>query len=242
MRFSFLAPLFFALLTVGCSYPFSFDVSSDVTLPLGAAANCADAIDGVVHGTFPADGEPDKHGNLTSFTHTFSSTDNRCTLRAEWRGPLVDMDELRDDAAIEMRALGLDPDDVDVSITSIEPRVTAVRLRGPEDAEDAEDAEVVRAGVTYRASVGVPGDADVITLAAGEGDDLAHPDVTVAEQQSHFLRAANEAWRERAQLPGVAAVDIDIDLAAAASAQGDVALPAALRVDFDVVLEGDAAL
>lgn len=211
----------------GCSYPFSVDVSSAVTLPLGAAVNCAEANAGVLEGSIPADGEPDAHGNLTHFEHTFFAG-NKCTLHAQWQGPLVDMNEIRADADAQMRDLGLEPDDVDVYIRRIEPRVTAVDF----------DGEAILPGVTYRAAVGVPKATQIILLEANEGDDLAKPKVTIAERHKRFLRAANESWRERKPMDGVATVDIEIDLDEAGM---NAELPESLRVDFDVQLYGDAA-
>jgi hypothetical protein len=216
-----------AVSLAGCSYPFSVDVSSGVTLPLGAAVNCAEANAGVMEGTIPANGEPDAHGNLTHFEHAFYAG-NICTLRADWTGPLVDMDAIRADADAQMRDLGLDPDDVDVYIRRFEPKVTAVGF----------DHEMVLPGVTYRASVGVPASPKLITLEAAEGADLTQPEVNVSTRKKRFLRAANRAWRERAPMDGVAAVDIDIDLDEAGM---NATLPEALRVDFNVHLYGDAA-
>lgn len=225
-------PLTVAVLSLGsgCSYPFSVDVSSAVTLPLGAAVNCAEANAGVLEGTIPASGEPDSHGNLTSFVHTFYAG-NMCTLHAEWQGPLVDMDKIREDAEAQMRELGLEPDDVDVYIRRIEPRVTAVGF-------DNLDSEMLHPGVMYRANVGVPKASKVILLEAEEGADLAHPKITISQRQKRLLGVANEAWRERTAMPGVAAVDVEIDLDEAGM---DAQLPAELRLDFDVQLYGDAA-
>ena len=233
MRFSFHTLSSFALalaalsLGTGCSYPFSVDVSSGVTLPLGAAVNCAEANAGVLEGTIPADGHPDKHGNLTTFVHTFYAG-NKCTLHAEWQGPLVDMDAVHEGADAQMRDLGLEPDDVDVYIRRIQPTVTAVGF----------DNEMVLPGVTYQVNVGVPNSAKIITLEAAEGADLAHPEVTISPRQNRFLRTANKAWREHTSMPGVASVDIEIDLDDAGM---NAELPEALRVDFDVHLYGDAA-
>ncbi len=220
-------PLAVASLGTGCSSPFSVDVSSGVTLPLGAAVNCAEANAGVLEGTIPANGEPDEHGNLTTYAHTFFAG-NLCTLRADWTGPLVDMDAIRKDADEQMRELGLEPDDVDVYIRRIEPTVTAVGF----------DNEMVLPGVTYTVNLGVPNGSKIIVLKAAEGDDLAHPTVTIAERHRRLLRTANKAWRERTAMPGVAGVNIEIDLDEAGM---NAPLPAALRVDFDVHLYGDAA-
>lgn len=235
MRFSFHTPLFvFPLalaassLGMGCSYPFEVDVSSAVTLPLGAAVNCAEANAGVLEGTIPANGEPDKHGNLTRFEHRFSEEGNRCALHAEWEGPLVDMEAMRADAEDEMRKLGLEPDDVDVYIREIEPRVTAVGFDGGD----------LPGGVSYRANVGVPNASKVIMLEAAEGSNLMEPKVTMGPNQRRLLRNANKAYREREPMPGIASVDIEIDLGEAGM---EAELPESIRVDFDMRLFGDAA-
>ena len=98
--------------------------------------------------------------------------------------------------------------------------------------------EMVLPGVTYTVNLGVPNGSKIIVLKAAEGDDLAHPTVTIAERHRRLLRTANEAWRERTPMPGVAGVNIEIDLDEAGM---NAPLPAALRVDFDVRLYGDAA-
>jgi hypothetical protein len=96
---------------------------------------------------------------------------------------------------------------------------------------------MVLPGVAYRANVGVPTSPKLITLEASEGADLTQPEVSVTPRKKRFLRAANEAWREREPMTGVAAVTIDIDLDEAGM---NATLPEALRVDFDVHIYGDA--
>lgn len=230
MRSSFFLLLTIVITTIvpasACDVGFNTDVSESVTLPLAVAGACDASRErgAAIEGTLPRDGEPDKNGNLTTFTVTTDGS--RCVLHAFWQGVLIDTNVARAKAEADMRDAGIDPRDVDVHISRIDPKVTAVDLDG--------DAAVGADGVSYRAVIGVPRAPEIFVMEVAPGGDVAHPEVVVNENK-RLLRAANDAWRDEVPMPAVGTVDLVID---EAGSNGNAALPRALRVDFDVALEG----
>lgn len=225
-RVPLLAAVAAIIAATGCSQPFSVDVVSSVRLPLGEALNCTGAADPErLVGTIPADGQPDAHGSVTYFQHTLSE-DNKCALRARWLGPLIVMDQVRKDVDEQLRDLGLEPHEVDLYVRTIKPTVTVVGFG---------DGSVSR-GVTYRANLGVPEAPKAIMLEAKDGSDFGNPEMIVTTHQRRVIRSANQSWREGEPMEGAGDVAVDIDLDEAS----DTALPAALLIDFEFGLHGDA--
>lgn len=214
-----------------CTYPFSVEAGGTLNIPLGIAADC------MGEGTVPEDGQPDDEGNLTRFTHAIVAREDgpRCVMHADWSGPLVDVSELRADAEDEMRANGIDPDDVEVRITSITPTIETVGLRGR-----GTEALAAPGIVTYRGALSIEGDEEIIVVTLAEDGDPANPEVVVRESP-RLIELANEAWLTGEDVPATGTADVSINLRRVGDL-GDLPPSPRLRVDFAVTLEGDAGL
>lgn len=214
-----------------CTYPFELAVPGALSIPLGVVSGCVGA------GTIPEDGLPDQEGNLTHFTHTVASGEQgtRCLLRAEWSGPLMDVDALRANAEQQLRARGLDPKRVAMRITSITPTVDTVALRGRGTDRPALLAPGI---ISYRGALSIPGDEEIIVVTVAPDQDPAEPWVSVRESP-RLVELANEAWTTGESIPATGTAEVSINLARIGDV-GEVPENPRLRVVFTIALEGNA--
>ena len=206
-----------------CSYPFSIETYGRLEMPFGLVRRC--------NGTDSFD----YMGSHTDITYTLDGT--RCSLKADWEGPIVDMAKLREDAQDDLDALGLDADEVELRVGHIDPTVDEAGL-----ANRRTDVPIAmpEGALVYRGTLSVPGDAEVVVVELPEGATVNDPEVIVRESEV-LVELANAAWQEQAELWGTGTADVTIDLARILEVP-DLPTRPAFAVRFAITLEGDAQM
>jgi hypothetical protein len=210
----------------GCSYPFTIETEGRLEMPFGVVRRCS--------GTDSFD----YMGSHTDIVYTLEGT--RCSLHADWEGPIVDMAELREDARDDLEALGIDPDEMDqieLRVGDIKPEVDEAGLA---NRRTDVPIEMPAGALAYRGTLSVPGDENVVVVELPEGSRFNDPEVTIRESE-RLVELAEAAWLERTELWGTGTADVVIDLARILEVP-DLPRRPAFAVKFAITLEGDASM